>query len=130
MSSIYTDGAWCKLKKSITHDVVVLAVHKTGTYLRDLARHIFSPRSFLIGFIDDEGKTVPYGNVSSGWQHVDASLLNLTGRDDKEYDYVEPTVVVEIMAHSLLEQRKFREPRILRTRHDKRPIDCKAPDGQ
>ncbi len=127
VGSIYGNGAWCKLKKNVTHDVVLLGVKKTEAFLRDKI-----PRSFLIGFLDEEGKTIPYGNVSSGWQHVKTEdLVYVEGRDayDKDYRYVDPTVVVELMAHSLLETKRFREPRILRQREDKRATDCKPPNG-
>jgi bifunctional non-homologous end joining protein LigD len=128
VDSIYTDGAWCKIKKTVTHDVVVLAIKKTGAFLRD-GGHPVDARCFLIGFVDETGKTVRYGNVSSGFGRVDTDLLELTGEQDSEYVYVKPNLVIEIMAHSLLVTQKFREPRILRMRTDKRAIDCKIPDG-
>lgn len=119
------NAKWLKMRKHYTQDVVILGIKKTDTW-----KKYNIPATFSIGVYDQE--TAIYkriGDVSSGLTNTEKSrigrvLLPKSTHADKDYVYVPPAVCLEIDYHDKTEK-GLRFPKILRTRFDKRPEDCK-----
>lgn len=76
-----------------------------------------------------EGKKYKlWDKVGSGLSNEERDMINrfipaLKTREDEEYVYIQPLIVIEVKYVRKLEH-SLREPRILRLRIDKPPEDC------
>lgn len=115
---------WLKMRRLNTADVVVIAIKKTDEWLKYKV-----PATFAIGGYDKETGTFKrIGDVSSGLTSEQKEKIGMvikqtmTG-ETKDYLYVKPVVVLEIMYHQRMEK-GLRFPKIKKVRFDKRPEDC------
>ncbi len=114
---------WLKLKEQHTADMVVLAVKKTDSWLKER-----QPYTFLMGIYQPSGFN-PIGDVSSGLDLTERETLatyvpELRLSEGKDYIYLKPELVFEIEYHQKTPN-GLREPKIKRIRFDKPPEECK-----
>jgi len=113
---------WLKIKTQYTADMVVLAIKKTDSWRKDRI-----PYTFLMG-VYENGSFNRIGDVSSGLtlkekQGIGEFVSELRQRENNEYVFLKPEIVLEIEYHQKTEN-GLREPKIKRIRFDKNPKDC------
>lgn len=124
-SAPYTAQAiWLKIKKEETEDVVILGFKKTKGYKESGVAW-----SFLIGKYLGGNRWKIIGTVSSGLtfsqkEALTRIVLKHKIREDREFIYCNPAVVLEISYQEKVKDGSLRHPKVKRIRTDKHPHDC------
>lgn len=128
--SVYENNAWLKMKKVQSGDWVITGVKQT----KEWVAHGIA-ETFLVSRYDQEQNAFkPVGAVSSGLskkvkaelgeQLRNGLLIPISPSMGKwEFLPVEPKIVVEV-AYTGVIKHALREPRLLRVRTDKAPLNC------